>query len=200
MALLDTQVASLSVLAMNYLTSGKVPGRFGNAHANIVPYQVFKAQEGEFIIACGNDQQFLALCDAIGLPEVPKDPRFSRNSGRVMHREEVTQILQQHFYTQPAKTWVDLIHAVKVPVGMINNLQQTLEEEQVLAREMVIQMPHTLREDYTSIGSPIKLSKTPVEYKKAPPCLGEDTDNILSQFLSAEEMQAYKAKKIIQQR
>ncbi|WP_104489321.1 MULTISPECIES: CaiB/BaiF CoA transferase family protein [Acinetobacter] len=200
MALLDTQVASLSVLAMNYLTSGKVPGRFGNAHANIVPYQVFKAQEGEFIIACGNDQQFLVLCDAIGLPEVPKDPRFSRNSGRVMHREEVTQILQQHFYTQPAKTWVDLIHAVKVPVGMINNLQQTLEEEQVLAREMVIQMPHTLREDYTSIGSPIKLSKTPVEYKKAPPCLGEDTDNILSQFLSAEEMQAYKAKKIIQQR
>lgn len=200
MALLDTQVASLSVLAMNYLTSGKVPGRFGNAHANIVPYQVFKAQEGEFIIACGNDQQFLALCDAIGLPEVPKDPRFSRNSGRVMHREEVTQILQQHFYTQPAKTWVDLIHAVKVPVGMINNLQQTLEEEQVLAREMVIQMPHTLREDYTSIGSPIKLSKTPVEYKKAPPCLGEDTDNILSQFLSVEEMQAYKAKKIIQQR
>ncbi|MDM1263687.1 MULTISPECIES: CaiB/BaiF CoA transferase family protein [Acinetobacter] len=200
MALLDTQVASLSVLAMNYLTSGKVPGRFGNAHANIVPYQVFKAEEGEFIIACGNDQQFLALCDAIGLPEVPKDPRFSRNSGRVMHREEVTQILQQHFYTQPAKTWVDLIHAVKVPVGMINNLQQTLEEEQVLAREMVIQMPHTLREDYTSIGSPIKLSKTPVEYKKAPPCLGEDTDNILSQFLSAEEMQAYKAKKIIQQR
>ncbi|RVT47268.1 CaiB/BaiF CoA transferase family protein [Acinetobacter indicus] len=200
MALLDTQVASLSVLAMNYLTSGKVPGRFGNAHANIVPYQVFKAQEGEFIIACGNDQQFLALCDAIGLPEVPKDPRFSRNSGRVMHREEVTQILQQHFYTQPAKTWVDLIHAVKVPVGMINNLQQTLEEEQVLAREMVIQMPHTLREDYTSIGSPIKLSKTPVEYKKAPPCLGEDTDNILSQFLSAEEMQTYKAKKIIQQR
>ncbi|QLB59403.1 CoA transferase [Acinetobacter indicus] len=200
MALLDTQVASLSVLAMNYLTSGKVPGRFGNAHANIVPYQVFKAQEGEFIIACGNDQQFLALCDAIGLPEVPKDPRFSRNSGRVMHREEVSQILQQHFYTQPAKTWVDLIRAVKVPVGMINNLQQTLEEEQVLAREMVIQMPHTLREDYTSIGSPIKLSKTPVEYKKAPPCLGEDTDNILSQFLSAEEMQAYKAKKIIQQR
>lgn len=200
MALLDTQVASLSVLAMNYLTSGKVPGRFGNVHANIVPYQVFKAQEDEFIIACGNDQQFLALCDAIGLPEVPKDPRFSRNSGRVMHREEVTQILQQHFYTQPAKTWVDLIHAVKVPVGMINNLQQTLEEEQVLAREMVIQMPHTLREDYTSIGSPIKLSKTPVEYKKAPPCLGEDTDNILSQFLSAEEMQAYKAKKIIQQR
>ena len=165
MALLDTQVASLSVLAMNYLTSGKVPGRFGNAHANIVPYQVFKAQEGEFIIACGNDLQFQALCQAVGLNNVAEDPRFLKNSGRVTHREELTTLLQAHFYSQPAKHWVDLIHAVKVPVGMINNLKQALEEEQVLAREMVIQMPHTLRDDYTSIGSPIKLSKTPVEYK-----------------------------------
>lgn len=200
MALLDTQVASLSVLAMNYLTSGKVPGRFGNAHANIVPYQVFKAQEGEFIIACGNDLQFQALCQAIGLAKVAEDPRFLKNSGRVTHREELTTILQAHFYTRPAKTWVDLIHAVKVPVGMINDLKQTLQEEQVLARDMVIQMPHTLREDYTSIGSPIKLSKTPVEYKKAPPCLGEDTDAILSQYLSSAEMEELKSKKVIQQR
>ena len=184
MALLDTQVASLSVLAMNYLTSGKVPGRFGNAHANIVPYQVFKAQEGEFIIACGNDLQFKALCQAIGLAKVAEDPRFFKNSGRVTHREELTTILQAHFYNQPA----------------INNLKQTLEEEQVLAREMVIQMPHTLREDYTSIGSPIKLSKTPVEYKKAPPCLGEDTDTILSQYLSPAEIEELKSKKVIQQR
>lgn len=200
MALLDTQVASLSVLAMNYLTSDKIPGRFGNAHANIVPYQVFKAQEGEFIIACGNDLQFNSLCQAIGLPAVLDDLRFSQNSGRVIHREELTQILQQHFYTQSAKTWVDLIHAVKVPVGMINNLKQALEEEQVIARKMVIQMPHTLRKEYTSIGSPIKLSKTPVEYKKSPPCLGEDTDSILSQYLSPNEILEYKDKKIIQQR
>lgn len=200
MALLDTQVASLSVLAMNYLTSDKVPGRFGNAHANIVPYQVFKAQQGEFIIACGNDLQFKALCQAVGLAEVAEDPRFLKNSGRVMHREELTTVLQAHFYKQPAQTWVDLIHAVKVPVGMINNLKQTLKEEQVLAREMVIQMPHTLREDYTSIGSPIKLSKTPVEYKKSPPCLGEDTDVVLSQFLSPDEIDELKSKKVIQQR
>lgn len=117
-----------------------------------------------------------------------------------MHREELTTVLQAHFYKQPAQTWVDLIHAVKVPVGMINNLKQTLKEEQVLAREMVIQMPHTLREDYTSIGSPIKLSKTPVEYKKAPPCLGEDTDVVLSQFLSPDEIDELKSKKVIQQR
>lgn len=200
MALLDTQVASLSVLAMNYLTSEKIPGRFGNAHANIVPYQVFNAKEGEFIIACGNDMQFKALCEAIGLPHLSQDPRFNQNSGRVIHREEITDILQQHFYSQAAKTWVELIHAVKVPVGMINDLKQTLEEEQVIARDMVIQMPHPLREDCISIGSPIKLSKTPVEYKKAPPCLGQDTDAILSQFLSQDEIQEFKDKKVIQQR
>lgn len=199
MALLDTQVASLSVLAMNYLTSGNVPGRFGNAHANIVPYQVFKAQEGEFIIACGNDQQFAALCDSIGLPELSQDQRFQSNAGRVIHREIITEILQQHFYTQPAQYWVDQIHAVKVPVGMINNLKQTLEEPQVIAREMVIGMQHPLQEDYRSIGSPIKLSKTPVEYKKAPPRLGEDTEQVLSQFLSPDEITQLKVKGIIQQ-
>jgi len=167
MALLDTQVASLSVLA---------------------------------IIACGNHLQFQALSQAVGLAKVAEDPRFLKNSGRVTHREELTTVLQAHFYTRPAKTWVDLIHAVKVPVGMINDLKQTLQEEQVLARDMVIQMPHTLREDYTSIGSPIKLSKTPVQYKKAPPCLGEDTDAILSQYLSSAEIEELKSKKVIQQR
>ena len=199
MALLDTQVASLSVLAMNYLTSGKVPGRFGNAHANIVPYQVFKASQGEFIIACGNDGQFDALCQSIGLSTLAKDPRFKHNAGRVEHRELLTQRLQQHFMQNEAQYWVDVIHSVGVPVGMINDLAQALEEEQVQARDMLIQMPHRLRDDYQSIGSPIKLSKTPVEYKKAPPCLGEDTDEILAEFLTQEQLQQLKERHIIQQ-
>lgn len=199
MALLDTQVASLSVLAMNYLTSGKVPGRFGNAHANIVPYQVFKARQGEFIIACGNDGQFDALCQSIGLADLSQDPRFQRNSGRVEHRDILTQLLQRHFMQHEAQYWVELIDAVGVPVGMINNLAQALEEEQVQAREMLIKMPHRLRDDYQSIGSPIKLSKTPVEYKKAPPCLGEDTDQILAEFLTEAELHSLKARGIIQQ-
>lgn len=199
MALLDTQVASLSVLAMNYLTSGKVPGRFGNAHANIVPYQVFKARQGEFIIACGNDGQFDALCQSIGLADLSQDPRFQRNSGRVEHRDILTQLLQRHFMQHEAQYWVELIDAVGVPVGMINNLAQALDEEQVQAREMLIKMPHRLRDDYQSIGSPIKLSKTPVEYKKAPPCLGEDTDQILAEFLTEAELNSLKARGIIQQ-
>lgn len=199
MALLDTQVASLSVLAMNYLSSGQIPGRFGNAHANIVPYQVFKAQQGEFIIACGNDSQFKALCQSIDFTELASDPKFSKNSSRVQHREELTHLLQHHFATEPAEYWVNKIHAVNVPVGMINDLKQALEEEQVIARQMLIEMQHPLRQHYQSIGSPIKLSKTPVEYKKVPPCLGEDTEMILSQYLSAEEIEALKAKRIIQQ-
>lgn len=199
MALLDTQVASLSVLAMNYLTSGHIPGRFGNAHANIVPYQVFKALEGEFIIACGNDQQFRALCEAIGLAELSDDPKFAQNRGRVTHREEITSILQQHFMTRSAQEWVNKIHAVKVPVGMINNLQQTLEEEQVVFREMLVNMQHPLRADYVSIASPIKLSKTPVQYVKSPPYLGQDTDSILKQFISQEELQHLKERKVVQQ-
>jgi crotonobetainyl-CoA:carnitine CoA-transferase CaiB-like acyl-CoA transferase len=199
MALLDTQVASLSVLAMNYLTSEKIPGRLGNAHANIVPYQVFRAKEGEFIIACGNDQQFQMLCDSIGLPELSQNPKFVKNKDRVTHREEITALLQQHFMTQPAKYWVERIHAVKVPVGMINDLQQALEEEQVISRKMLVSMDHPLRSDYLSIGSPIKLSKTPVQYVKAPPYLGEDTDKILSRFVSEDELKALKHKNIIQQ-
>jgi crotonobetainyl-CoA:carnitine CoA-transferase CaiB-like acyl-CoA transferase len=200
LALLDTQVASLSVLAMNYLTSGHVPGRFGNAHANIVPYQVFKAAEGEFIIACGNDGQFAALCQSIGLTALAQDSRFQRNAGRVEHREVLTQRLAQHFMQQPAWYWVNCIDAVGVPVGMINDLQQALNEEQVQAREMVVTMKHALRDDYQSIGSPMKLSKTPVQYHKAPPCLGEDTDQVLAEFLSANEISELKARGIIQQR
>ena len=199
MALLDTQVASLSVLAMNYLTSEKIPSRLGNAHANIVPYQVFKAQKGEFIIACGNDQQFKMLCESIGLSELAENEKFAKNKERVIHREEVTSLLQQHFMTQPAQYWVERIHAVQVPVGMINNLQQTLEEEQVLSREMVVRMQHPLRSDYISIGSPIKLSKTPVQYLKAPPYLGEDTDMILKRFISNDELKTLKDRKVIQQ-
>nr|WP_168417928.1 CoA transferase [Acinetobacter towneri] len=166
---------------------------------NIVPYQVFKAKRGEFIIACGNDQQFQMLCDSIGLPELSQNPKFVKNKDRVTHREEITALLQQHFMTQPAQYWVERIHAVKVPVGMINDLKQALEEEQVISRKMLIRMEHPLRSDYLLIGSPIKLSKTPVQYVKAPPYLGEDTDKILNRFVSEDELKALKHKNIVQQ-
>lgn len=197
MALLDVQVATLANQGMNYLASGKVPGRYGNAHANIVPYQVFKAADQDFIIACGNDKQFVALSNAIGLPELPNDPRFTTNTLRIKHRTEIGELLSAHFLSNNAKHWVEAIHAVKVPVGLINNLEQAFEEPQVQARNMLIEMQHPLKDKLKVIGSPIKLSRTPVEYKKAPPMLGEHTNEILARVADAEKLAELQTKGII---
>ncbi|MGE8532562.1 MAG: CaiB/BaiF CoA transferase family protein, partial [Acinetobacter guillouiae] len=175
MALLDVQIATMANQGMNYLSSGKVPVRYGNAHANIVPYQLFKAADREFIIACGNDTQFIQLCRSIGLPELPNDVRFTRNADRVKHRDEVIEILSKHFLSKTADEWVSAIYAAKVPVGVINNLEQAFNEPQVIAREMLVEMQHPQRKKLTVVGSPIKLSRTPVEYRNAPPLLGEHT-------------------------
>lgn len=188
MALLDVQVATLANQGMNYLATGKVPRRYGNAHANIVPYQVFSASDQDFIIACGNDKQFVALCSAIGLPELPQDPRFVSNALRIKHRQEIGELLSAHFLAGTAKQWVESIHAVQVPVGLINNLAQAFEEPQVQAREMLIEMQHPLKQKLKVIGSPIKMSRTPVEYKRAPPMLGEHTDAILRRVVSPEQL------------
>ena len=197
MALLDVQVATLANQGMNYLASGKVPGRYGNAHANIVPYQVFKAADQDFIIACGNDKQFVALSNAIGLPELPNDPRFTTNALRIKYRTEIGELLSEHFLSNNAKHWVEAIHAVKVPVGLINNLEQAFEEPQIQARNMLIEMQHPLKDKLKVIGSPIKLSRTPVEYKKAPPMLGEHTNEILPRIADAEKLAELRTKGII---
>ena len=197
MALLDVQVATLANQGMNYLASGKVPGRYGNAHANIVPYQVFKAADQDFIIACGNDKQFVALSNAIGLPDLPNDPRFTTNALRIKHRSEIGELLSAHFLSDNAKHWVEAIHAVKVPVGLINNLEQAFEEPQVKARDMLVEMQHPLKDKLKVIGSPIKLSRTPVEYKKAPPMLGEHTNEILGRVADAEKLAELRSKGII---
>ena len=197
MALLDVQIATMANQGMNYLSSGKVPVRYGNAHANIVPYQLFKAADREFIIACGNDTQFIQLCRSIGLPELPNDVRFTRNADRVKHRDEVIEILSKHFLNKTADEWVSAIYAAKVPVGVINNLEQAFNEPQVLAREMLVEMQHPQREKLTVVGSPIKLSRTPVEYRNAPPLLGEHTQTILGRIISPAKLDELKAKGVI---
>lgn len=200
MALLDVQVAALGNQSQNYLSTGRSPGRQGNAHVNIVPYQVFTAKDMDFIIACGNDTQFVALCDAIGLSHLPVDPRFTKNADRVRNREAIVGILSEHFLTDTADNWVSKIHAVKVPVGVINDIGRALAEPQVLARDMLVSIPHAQNPDFRMVGSPVKLSDTPVEYKRPAPMLGEHTDEVLSQLgLSAEELNALKDKGIIEQ-
>ncbi|CAB1215504.1 CaiB/BaiF CoA transferase family protein [Acinetobacter bouvetii] len=197
MSLLDVQVAALANQGMNYLTSGKAPKRMGNKHPNIVPYQTFKAKDKEFIIACGNDKQFKDLCIAIGLPELLEDAKFQRNQDRVKHRDELIPVLSEYFLSKNAKDWVDAIHAVKVPVGVINSVEDALAEPQIQHRQMVVNIPHRLNDNFKVIASPIKLSDTPVEYRHAPPQLGEHTQYILSQFKSADELQLLKAQGII---
>jgi crotonobetainyl-CoA:carnitine CoA-transferase CaiB-like acyl-CoA transferase len=187
MALLDVQVATLANQTMNYLASGKVPKRYGNAHANIVPYQVFKASDRDFIIACGNDQQFVALCAAIGLPHLATDPRFVTNADRIEHRDALDALLAEHLATSTADEWVALIHAVKVPVGAINTIAQALEEPQVLVRNMRVKVPHPEQSNFEMVGSPLKLSDTPVEYRLPPPMLGQHTRSVLQELLALDD-------------
>lgn len=198
MSLLDVQVASLANQGMNYLTTGKSPVRMGNHHPNIVPYQTFMAADKEFIIACGNDKQFKDLCLAIGLPELLENPKFLRNQDRVKHRQALVSILTEYFKTQAANTWVSKIHAVKVPVGVINSIEDALAEPQIQHRGLVVNIPHALNSEFKVIGSPIKLSDTPVEYHHAPPQLGEHTAHILSEFYNQNELEQLQVNGVIE--
>ncbi|MDM1276267.1 MULTISPECIES: CaiB/BaiF CoA-transferase family protein [Acinetobacter] len=197
LSLLDVQVATLANQGMNYLSSGQSPQRMGNKHPNIVPYQTFKAKDKEFIIACGNDKQFKDLCLAIGYPELLNNPKFLRNQDRVKYRDELIPALAEFFLSQDAEEWVRRIHAIKVPVGVINSIEDALAEPQIQHRQMLVNLPHSLNAQFKMIASPIKLSDTPVEYRQAPPQLGEHTAYILSRFKSAEELQALKQQGII---
>lgn len=201
MALLDVQIATLCNQSQNYLASGKPPGRYGNAHANIVPYQVFRARDQDFIIACGNDSQFVALCDAIGLAELPSDLRFKRNADRVANREAVIEILSRHFLGGRAEEWISRIHPRGVPISAINSIAQALDEPQVKARDMLVKIPHPLKDDFVTVGSPIKMSGTPVEYLRPAPMLGEHTDEVLKAQLglSDERLLQLKASGVIEQ-
>jgi crotonobetainyl-CoA:carnitine CoA-transferase CaiB-like acyl-CoA transferase len=201
MALLDVQVATLCNQSQNFLASGKSPGRYGNAHANIVPYQVFRASDQDFVIACGNDSQFGALCEAIGLADLPLDPRFARNADRVTNREAIIEILAQHFLAATADEWVRRIHPQGVPIGVINSIAQALDEPQVKARNMLVNIPHPLKADFVTVGSPIKLSGTPVEYLRPAPMLGEHTDEVLKRQLGLddERLAELKSRGVIEQ-
>ncbi|MCU4491195.1 CoA transferase [Acinetobacter guillouiae] len=198
MSLLDVQVAGLANQGMNYLSSGIAPQRMGNHHPNIVPYQTFKAQDKEFILACGNDKQFKDLCIAIGKPELLDQSNYLRNQDRVKYRQELVTLLSEYFLSNTAKYWVDAIHAVKVPVGVINSVADALDEPQIQYRKMVVNIPHTDNPDFNVIGSPIKMTGTPVEYRNAPPRLGEHTKAILEEFCSDDELLQLKQQGVIE--
>ena len=183
MALLDVQVACLANQAMNYLTTGVAPQRLGNAHPNIVPYQDFPTADGDFILTVGNDSQFRKFAEVAGRPELGGDPRFSTNKLRVANRAELVPLIRQLTVFKTTAEWVAQLEAVGVPCGPINDLAQVFADPQVRARGLAMQLPHALAGLVPQVASPIRLSETPVEYRNAPPLLGEHTEQVLEQVL-----------------
>jgi crotonobetainyl-CoA:carnitine CoA-transferase CaiB-like acyl-CoA transferase len=192
MALLDCQVSMLANQNLNYMTSGVAPKRAGNAHQNLVPYQVFAASDGHLIVAVGNDSQFRNYCGAIGLPELSADPRFATNPQRVKNRAELVPLLAERMATGARDHRLAALEGVGVPAGPINTLDQVYEDPQVLARGMKREMPHPTAGTVPIASSPLKFSDSPVEYRRPPPMLGEHTEQVLSEKLglSAEEILA----------
>ncbi|WP_447917487.1 CaiB/BaiF CoA transferase family protein [Achromobacter aegrifaciens] len=192
MALLDCQVSMLANQNLNYMTSGVAPKRAGNAHQNLVPYQVFAASDGHLIVAVGNDSQFRNYCGAIGLPELSADPRFATNPQRVKNRAELVPLLTERMATGARDHWLVALEGVGVPAGPINTLDQVYEDPQVLARGMKRELPHPTAGKVPMAASPLKFSGSPVEYRRPPPLLGEHTEQVLSEKLglSAEEILA----------
>ena len=182
-SLFDSQVAMLANVASNYLVSENLPKRYGNAHANIVPYQSFQASDAWFVLAVGNDRQFEKLCEVIGKWELVNDPRFRLNSERVKHRNELISILKPIFLTKATSEWLAMLEAEDIPCGPINTLDKVFSLPQVEAREMLVHMEHSEIGDLRLIGSPLKFSDTPVGYRLPPPKLGEHTEEILKELL-----------------
>ncbi|WP_280153911.1 CaiB/BaiF CoA-transferase family protein [Piscinibacter sp. XHJ-5] len=199
LALLDVQVATMANQAMNYLYSGKVPGRLGNAHPNVVPYQDFPTADGNVIIAVGNDGQFARLVAAIGMPELATDARFANNLARVGNRTELIRLLRQQTIKRSTVDWVHLLEAVDVPCGPINDIAHVFEDPQVLARGMKIETDHPTAGRIPLVANPIRLSESPVEYRNAPPTLGQHTAQVLADLLGydATGIAALRERKVI---
>ncbi|KPB77237.1 CaiB/BaiF CoA transferase family protein [Pseudomonas cannabina] len=199
MALLDVQVACLANQAMNYLTTGVSPGRLGNAHPNIVPYQSFPTADGDLILTIGNDRQFRKFADVAGQSQWADDPRFLTNNQRVAHRAELIPLIRQVTVFRNTAQWVSDLEAAGVPCGPVNDLAQVFADPQVVARGLAIELPHALGGSVPQVASPIRLSETPVEYRWPPPLLGEHTAQVLQELLglSSEEVALLSAEGVL---
>lgn len=186
-ALTDSSLASLTNIAQYYLTSGEVAPRQGNAHASIVPYQAFEAQDGHLIICAGNDGQFARFAAFSGHGEWAEDVRFASNAARVKHRDVLVPMIKDAIAAYPMAHWINGLRAVNVPCGPVNTMDKVFAMEQIQARDMQISMPHPLSaEEISLVGSPIKMSKTPVSYDAPPPICGQHTDDILKEVLDLD--------------
>jgi crotonobetainyl-CoA:carnitine CoA-transferase CaiB-like acyl-CoA transferase len=183
LALLDVQVAMLANLAQGYLVTGVPPGRLGNAHPSIVPYQAFATSDGHITLAVGNDSQFSRFCDVAGRPELAADPRFATNAARVEHRRELLPVLEGILAGRGSADWIAALEAAAVPCGPINDLAEVFQDPQVRHRGLRIEAPHPLSGTVPLVASPIRLSATPVSEPSAPPTLGQHSAEVLAGVL-----------------
>ena len=214
MALLDTQVAILANLGANYLVSGNTPGRAGNAHQNIVPYQVFEVapaaghvpgktpspeERDHLILAVGNDSQYVKFCAVANIPELGVNPLFAKNRDRVLNRAQLVPILEAVMKTRTKTDWLTALEAAKVPCGAINNLAEVFADPQIAARHVVTEWQHPIKNALRLVASPIKLSATPVRTQGAgglpPPLLGQHTEEVLRSVLNYSDAQVSDLKK-----
>jgi formyl-CoA transferase len=199
LCLLDAQVAMMANMASNYLATGQPPQRWGNAHPNIVPYQAFKVADGWLIIACGNDSQFRKLMEVAGDAALASDERFATNPQRVRHRDVLLPLLQPLFLRKSRSQWIAQLEAAGVPCGPINDLGDVFNDPQVQARQMQLDLPHPTAGQVSVPASAIKMSATPVEYRSAPPLLGEHTDEVLRHMAGLEphDIESLRQKQVI---
>ena len=178
------QIACLGNQALNYLTTGVPPKRLGNAHPNIVPYQDFPTADGDFILTVGNDGQFRKFCEVAGHPEWSADARFATNSARVANRAELVPLIRQVTVFRTTAEWIATLEQAGVPCGPINDLAQVFADPQVQARGTRVRMAHPLAGEVDLVANPIRLSRTPVDYRRPPPLLGEHNTEVLADWLS----------------
>jgi crotonobetainyl-CoA:carnitine CoA-transferase CaiB-like acyl-CoA transferase len=181
-SLLDGQVATMSYHATGYFGTGVVPHRMGSGHPSLVPYQTFPASDGYFILGCANEGLWRRFCTAIQRTDLLEDPRFKTNTDRVAHRAECVEALSNIFGARPMADWVELISKAGVPCGPINRVSDVVNDPQVLAREMVVDLPHPKVPDLRTPGSPLKLAESPPTYRRPPPLLGEHNQEVLAEL------------------
>jgi crotonobetainyl-CoA:carnitine CoA-transferase CaiB-like acyl-CoA transferase len=187
LALLDCQIAMLGNQSLNYLTFGKVPGRMGNAHPNVVPYQAFATADGHVIVAVGNDGQFARFCDVIARPELAANPDYASNALRIINRESLIPVIVEAMAEFETAALHRDLEAAGVPFGPINTIDQVFDDPQVKARGLRVDLDHPLAGTTPTVRNPIRYSDTELEFKVAPPLLGQHTDSVLNDLLGLDE-------------
>jgi len=182
-SLLETQIAALINIASSYLNAGEIPGKWGTAHVNIVPYQAFKMQDGYMIIGAANDRLWVKLCEAIGLPEAGRDPKYATNAQRVEHREEIVRFLETRLATKTRNEWEAILGPTGIPCGPINRMDEVFADPQVQHLGMVLQAEHPRAGTMRMVRNPVSFSRTPVDFRQVPPMLGEHTEEVLRDLL-----------------